>query len=493
MNPGAIKAWHLHKEMALNYAVPVGNIKMVLYDDREGSRTRGELMEIFTGPDDYKLVHVPPLVWNGFKGIGAGPALVANCATVPHRPRRDRPARPLLAHDPVRLGAEARLTMARRALVIGASGQVGFQASTALRAGGWQVVGTYASHPAPGLVPLDLRSAEEVRARVKDVAADLVVLASALTNVERCEDEPALAAAMNAEAPAVVAEAARASGGRTLFLSTEYVFDGKAGPYGEDAPASPVSVYGRTKLEGERAVLRADPANLSIRTTVVYSWRPGDKNFLMQLVLAARRRSRMRVPADQVSSPTYAPDLGRAIAALAGRRAAGVLNVAGPDVLGRYDFAVRAARILGLDASLLDAVPTAGLDQKAARPLAAGLRTERLRALGIAMRASTRASARSWARAGRGPRATGRPPPSPEPPGSTRVAPHEGRHPVRRARHPDPRRERGAPEADAADRRQADRVAHHEGLRAPRRARVRAVPRLQGLAHQGVLPQLLAR
>jgi dTDP-4-dehydrorhamnose 3,5-epimerase len=84
--PGAIKAWHLHQEMALNYAVPVGNIKLVLYDDREGSSTRGELMELFTGPDDYKLIHVPPQVWNGFKGIGTVPALVANCATVGHRP-----------------------------------------------------------------------------------------------------------------------------------------------------------------------------------------------------------------------------------------------------------------------------------------------------------------------------------------------------------------------------------------------------------------------
>ena len=82
--PGAIKAWHLHKEMALNSAVPVGHIKMVLFDDRQGSPTRGELMELFTGPDDYKLIHVPPLVWNGFKGIGTEPALVANCATVGH-------------------------------------------------------------------------------------------------------------------------------------------------------------------------------------------------------------------------------------------------------------------------------------------------------------------------------------------------------------------------------------------------------------------------
>ena len=82
--PGAIKAWHLHREMALNYAVPVGNIKMVLYDERAGSATKGELMELFLGPDNYQLVHVPVGVWNGFKGLGSTPALVANCATTPH-------------------------------------------------------------------------------------------------------------------------------------------------------------------------------------------------------------------------------------------------------------------------------------------------------------------------------------------------------------------------------------------------------------------------
>jgi dTDP-4-dehydrorhamnose reductase len=273
-----------------------------------------------------------------------------------------------------------------RALVIGASGQVGREASAALRAAGWAVTGTCASRPAPGLVPLDLRRLDEVSAAVREQAADLVVLASALTNVERCEEEPALARTVNAEAPAAAAKAARGAGGRTLFLSTEYVFDGRGGPYDEEAAPSPLSVYGRTKLEGERAVLAADAANLVVRTTVVYSFCGGDRNFLMQLVEALGAGRRMRVPADQVSSPTYAPDLGRAIAALAARRAAGVLNVAGPDVLGRHAFAVRAAGILGLDASLLDAVPTAVLGQKAARPLAAGLRTERLRALGIAMK-----------------------------------------------------------------------------------------------------------
>jgi dTDP-4-dehydrorhamnose 3,5-epimerase len=84
--PGVIKGWHLHSRMTINYAVPVGRIKLVLFDDREGSRTRGELMEIFTGVDDYQLVQVPPGIWNGFKGVGTEPSLVANCASIPHDP-----------------------------------------------------------------------------------------------------------------------------------------------------------------------------------------------------------------------------------------------------------------------------------------------------------------------------------------------------------------------------------------------------------------------
>lgn len=84
--PGAIKAWHIHKEMTLNYAVVHGMIKFVLYDDRPDSPTRGELQELFIGEQNYCLVTVPPLVWNGFKGIGDKMAIVANCTDIPHSP-----------------------------------------------------------------------------------------------------------------------------------------------------------------------------------------------------------------------------------------------------------------------------------------------------------------------------------------------------------------------------------------------------------------------
>lgn len=82
--PGAIKGWHRHREMTLNYAVPLGMVKLVLYDDRDGSSSRGVLEELHVGELNYVLVTIPPLVWNGFKGEGTSAALLANCATLPH-------------------------------------------------------------------------------------------------------------------------------------------------------------------------------------------------------------------------------------------------------------------------------------------------------------------------------------------------------------------------------------------------------------------------
>lgn len=84
--PGAIKAWHLHKQMTLNYAVVHGEIKCVLYDDRPDSKTRGCIEEYFLSPENYCLLTVPPLVWNGWKGLGVTSSIVANCASIPHDP-----------------------------------------------------------------------------------------------------------------------------------------------------------------------------------------------------------------------------------------------------------------------------------------------------------------------------------------------------------------------------------------------------------------------
>ena len=100
--PGSVKAWHLHKEMTLNYAAIQGSIKCVLFDDRPDSKTCGCIEEYFLSPENYFLITVPPLVWNGWKGLGNEVSIVANCASIPHNPseiERKTPTDPSIPYD----------------------------------------------------------------------------------------------------------------------------------------------------------------------------------------------------------------------------------------------------------------------------------------------------------------------------------------------------------------------------------------------------------
>jgi dTDP-4-dehydrorhamnose 3,5-epimerase len=98
--PGIVKGWHLHREMVINYVVPVGMIKLVLFDDRKGSKTHGQIQEIYIGEQNHVLVKVPVLVWNGFKGVGNTTAVVANCASIPHDPNEIERLDPHKSHIP---------------------------------------------------------------------------------------------------------------------------------------------------------------------------------------------------------------------------------------------------------------------------------------------------------------------------------------------------------------------------------------------------------
>lgn len=98
--PGVIKGWHRHENMTLNYACIAGRIKLVIYDERDASTTRGQLMELFLGPDNYALVVIPPGLWNGFKAVGMEPAMIADCTDIPHREARSHRLDPIVNHIP---------------------------------------------------------------------------------------------------------------------------------------------------------------------------------------------------------------------------------------------------------------------------------------------------------------------------------------------------------------------------------------------------------
>jgi dTDP-4-dehydrorhamnose reductase len=268
-----------------------------------------------------------------------------------------------------------------RALVIGGSGQVGGALLRALAARGHAATGTYAQHPADGLAPLDLRVSPAVTAAITAAAPDWVLCPAGLTHVDHCEEHPADADALNRDAPLAAARAAARAGAGFVFFSTEYVFDGEQGPYAENDPARPLSAYGRSKWEGECAVLDGVARALVIRTTVVYGPDRQEKNFVYQLIRNCRGGQGMRVPADQVSSPTYNADLADAVVELCERDARGVYHLAGDAVLDRFALARLACEVFGLDAARVTPVTTASLGQKAARPLNAGLRIEKARAV----------------------------------------------------------------------------------------------------------------
>ncbi len=165
---------------------------------------------------------------------------------------------------------------------------------------------------------LDLTSRDSIAAAMETARPDLVINAAAYTAVDRAEDEPALARAVNATGAGWLAEAAAARGAPFVHVSTDYVFDGtKGAPYVETDPVRPLGVYGATKEEGERQVLAANPRSAVIRTAWVCS--PDGANFVKTMLRLAKERDEIRVVADQHGAPTFAADLADAIARMAPR------------------------------------------------------------------------------------------------------------------------------------------------------------------------------
>jgi dTDP-4-dehydrorhamnose reductase len=273
-------------------------------------------------------------------------------------------------------------------LVVGASGQVGTQM---LEVMGERAMAT-SRVSRPGWLTMDLAEVAEVaqlKALLDGEELAAMYCVGGMTYVDGCETQPELAWRTNARGPGVLAEYAKRRGLPYVFFSTDYVFDGadvafngseqSAGPYDEEARTHPLSVYGQTKLEGEQRVMEAHDGALVLRTTWVYGADPREKNYLYSLMRSLAAGTKMHTPLDQVSTPTYNRDLIAAAMGLVDAGASGLFHVGGPEAMSRVAFARQVAQALGLDANLLKGVTTAELGQAAARPLASGLKTEKLR------------------------------------------------------------------------------------------------------------------
>jgi dTDP-4-dehydrorhamnose reductase len=240
-----------------------------------------------------------------------------------------------------------------KVLIVGGKGQLG-RGLAATAPEGADIV----SHD---IDTLDIADAAALKACVEEVRPAILFNAAAYTAVDKAESEEDLALVVNGTAVGTLADAARAAGARFVHVSTDFVFDGtSAVPYAPDAVPNPVSAYGRTKLAGEQA---AGPDALIVRTAWVYA--PAGGNFVRTMLRLMGERPEVRVVADQIGTPTYAPDLARALWTLAGKGVTGIHHYTDAGAASWYDFAVaiqEEALAIGLLEKAVPVIPIATAD-----------------------------------------------------------------------------------------------------------------------------------
>ncbi len=269
-----------------------------------------------------------------------------------------------------------------RVLVTGAGGLIGGRLAHLLAGDGFDVIaGRHAAPPPSGLesVPLDLLSRASLESALVSARPDAVVHSAAFSGAEICERHPREAQGVNAEAAGELARRCRARGLRLLALSTDQVLAGDSAFATETEPARPLMVYGRTKLEGEEAVLAAHPEAAVLRLPLMIGRGHGPRGTASESILWALRAGRsLRLFADEYRTPVDPESVATALGKLLRGKGAGLFHLGGAERVSRYELGLRVARVFGLPSRLLDAIPQSS-HQGPPRPRDASLDSGRAR------------------------------------------------------------------------------------------------------------------
>lgn len=265
-----------------------------------------------------------------------------------------------------------------KALIVGASGLVGTFLHEEFRKT-WTVEGTYHNQEKAGLHRLDMTDAAATLALARRVAPDVILCPAADPNVDRCEQDPAGTRRINLDGTRSVLEAARAVNAKLVWFSTDYVFDGSAPPYAEDAPTRPLNEYARQKVQCEEMV-GAYPAHVVARVSAVYGWEKARKNYVVRLIERVGKGERAKAWTDQVLTPTYAPNLAVVIRELVESGATGTFHACGAKPMDRYSFTRLICTTFGLDPGLVDPVTSDEFQPTPTpRPRDVGMLTDKIR------------------------------------------------------------------------------------------------------------------
>lgn len=229
---------------------------------------------------------------------------------------------------------------------------------------------------------LDLTDRRALEFHVRFYNPEVIINAAAYTDVDACEVHQTKARAVNVRAVKNLVKVCQERKIKLVHISTDYIFDGKNGPYSEDDPPNPVNFYGQTKFESENLIKQSGIDFLIVRTNVLYGFgKKVSKGLLLWLLEKLTVGEKIKVANDQFSNPTLADNLSRCILEMVERDLTGVFHIGGADYLSRYDFAVRVAERFGFDKINISPAKTETLKQEARRPLRGGLRVEKAQSL----------------------------------------------------------------------------------------------------------------
>ena len=225
-------------------------------------------------------------------------------------------------------------------------------------------------------IPLDIRNQVALKELINTTAPDILINLAAMTNVDACELNPKLAGEINVAGLEHICDSFK---GKIIHLSTDYVFDGTSGPYKEDDPLNPISIYGKTKLASEHILLEKDIKNLVIRGNVLYDYSPHTSaSFLNWVVSSLKGNQEIKVVEDQFNNPTWTRSMSDIIKLSIENDLEGIIHWGDSEHISRFEFAKLIAKKFSLNESLIKPVLTSELNQPARRPLQSGLSTEKL-------------------------------------------------------------------------------------------------------------------
>jgi dTDP-4-dehydrorhamnose reductase len=206
---------------------------------------------------------------------------------------------------------------------------------------------------------------------VQDSSPDIILLVAALSHVDYCEEFPEESEKVNIVGLQNIIDSVAP---QTIFgyFSSDYVFNGEHGPYAEHEATNPICIYGKHKVLAEEQIQKVFPKHIIVRTTGVYGPEKKKKNFVLSLIDRIRGGEKVKIPFDQIGSPTYSENLAAVVEELVRKEKSGVYNIAGSELLDRYSFAKKVCGIFELPEDMLIPVLTKELGQKARRPLQGG-------------------------------------------------------------------------------------------------------------------------